>query len=171
MFYFYTVMIMLTLLYLAYSHHVIYCVVQGHKKVRESLQRSLKSEDEDGEAYNIIKKQFSTGERDTASDDQMKDKVKNLFSLNSNKSLRLKRYGSWIAYEDQATTTDSSDIYWYNHSSGQGQWEVPESVVPLIGKSGTLKTKSSSKQMLVSFLTCVYVRRYLLMDQFFFCIC
>lgn len=79
----------------------------------------------------------------------MKDKVKNLFSLNSNKSLRLKRYGSWIAYEDQGST-DTADIYWYNHSSGEGQWEVPASVAPLIGKSGTLKTKSSSKQMLVS---------------------
>ena len=80
----------------------------------------------------------------------MKDKVKTLFSLNSNKSLRLKRYGSWIAYEDQSTVSESSQIYWYNHNSGEGQWEVPESVVPLIGKAGALKTKNSSKQMLVS---------------------
>lgn len=81
----------------------------------------------------------------------MKAKVKNLFSLNSNKSLRLKRYGSWIAYEDQGSG-ETADIYWYNHSSGQGQWAVPESVAPLIGgKTGTLKTKSSSKQMLVRY--------------------
>ena len=83
----------------------------------------------------------------------MKDKVKNLFSLNSKKSLRLKRYGSWIAYEDQggSDTGGTADIYWYNHGSGQGQWQVPDSVAPLIGgKTGTLKTKSSSKQMLVS---------------------
>jgi hypothetical protein len=134
------------------SNLLILLPTQGHKKVRESLQRSLgkKGEDEEDGTYNIIKKQFAKGERDSASDDQMKDKVKNLFSLNSNKSLRLKRYGSWIAYEDQASACDSSDIYWYNHGSGVGQWEVPESVVPLIGKSGALKTKNSSKQMLVS---------------------
>ena len=79
----------------------------------------------------------------------MKDKVKNLFSLNSCKSLRLKRYGSWIAYEDQ-NGAESANIYWYNHGTGEGQWEVPASVAPMIGKSGSLKTKSSSKQMLVS---------------------
>ena len=78
----------------------------------------------------------------------MKDKVKNLFSLNSSKSLRLKRYGSWIAYEDQGGD-DTASIYWYNHSTGEGQWNVPATVEQMIGKSGALKTKSSSKQMLV----------------------
>ena len=50
--------------------------MQGHKKVRESLQHSLSHELADGEeddgSYNIIKKQFEKGERDAASDSQVR---------------------------------------------------------------------------------------------------
>jgi hypothetical protein len=51
-------------------------------------------------------------------------KGKSMFSLNSERSLRLQRWGNWIAYEDQAAKT----IYWYNPSNGSGQWEKPDEV-------------------------------------------
>ena len=50
-----------------------------------------------------------------------------MFSLKTNKSLRLQRWGDWIAYEDQQT----SSIYWYNSRSNTGQWDKPESVAKL----------------------------------------
>ena len=48
-----------------------------------------------------------------------------VFSLNSNKTMRLKRYGPWIAYHDPA----SEMVFWYHSQLGTGQWETPEEVL------------------------------------------
>eukprot|EP00606_Chrysophyceae_sp_TOSAG23-5_P000351 GSChrysophyteH2.ASY1.ANO1.949.1 assembled CDS len=53
--------------------------------------------------------------------------VQSMFSLKTNKSLRLQRWGEWIAYEDQQT----DKIYWYNSSTSKGQWEKPQAVTKL----------------------------------------
>jgi hypothetical protein len=58
-------------------------------------------------------------------------KAKSLFSLNKNKSLRLQRYGSWIAYQDQ----DANSTYWYNHKTGTGQWNAPDKIKSMISHS------------------------------------
>eukprot|EP00607_Mallomonas_marina_P004325 CAMPEP_0182433932 /NCGR_PEP_ID=MMETSP1167-20130531/66506_1 /TAXON_ID=2988 /ORGANISM="Mallomonas Sp, Strain CCMP3275" /LENGTH=215 /DNA_ID=CAMNT_0024623207 /DNA_START=308 /DNA_END=955 /DNA_ORIENTATION=+ len=52
------------------------------------------------------------------------EKVKTLFSLSHDRSVRLKHYGSWIAYEDQINGT----TFYYNHRTYAGQWEVPDRV-------------------------------------------
>ena len=51
-----------------------------------------------------------------------------MYSLNHTKSLRLQRWGSWIAYEDQE---NKDKTYWYNQRTGQGQWEKPEKVISI----------------------------------------
>jgi len=45
-----------------------------------------------------------------------------MFSLKTNNSLRLVKWGDWLAYEDQV----SNKIYWYNHNLGVGQYEKPD---------------------------------------------
>ena len=60
--------------------------------------------------------------------------VQSLFSLKHNRSLRLQRWGSWIAYEDQGGGAGSStgcNVYWYNQRTGVGQWDKPEKVARL----------------------------------------
>jgi hypothetical protein len=71
--------------------------------------------------------------------------VQSLFSLK--KSLRLKRWGSWIAYEDQNT----GSTYYYNHKTGDGQWKIPPSVAGMMKKQHSISAKSS-KSILVSLL-------------------
>jgi hypothetical protein len=73
-------------------------------------------------------------------------KPENLFSLSNKKSLRLKRWGSWIAYDDQ----NSSSTYWYNHKTGTGQWNTPDSVAQQLHKKSF--ASHSSKSVLVSLL-------------------
>lgn len=51
-------------------------------------------------------------------------RIKSWFSLSNNRSVRLQHFGSWIAYEDQ----DTNATYYYNHRTGEGQWEEPEKV-------------------------------------------
>jgi hypothetical protein len=41
-----------------------------------------------------------------------------------NKSIRLQKYGSWIVYFDDK----HQSTYYYNQSTGEGQWEMPEVV-------------------------------------------
>jgi hypothetical protein len=67
-----------------------------------------------------------------------------MFSLKKNKSLRLQRWGSWIAYEDQ---DDSAKVYWYNHTTNEGQWERPESVAKLMEAGDSKRTLSSKASM------------------------
>ena len=50
-----------------------------------------------------------------------------MFSLKTNKSLRLQRWGEWIAYEDHQT----EKVYWYNSSTSKGQWEKPQAVAKM----------------------------------------
>lgn len=50
--------------------------------------------------------------------------TQSMFSLRANKSMRLQRWGSWIAYHD----TQSKSIFWYNHETSEGQWDVPKQV-------------------------------------------
>jgi hypothetical protein len=38
-----------------------------------------------------------------------------MFSLRTNKSMRLQKYGAWIAYHD----TQSDSVFWYNHETAQ----------------------------------------------------
>ena len=71
-------------------------------------------------------------------------KAGHLFSLSNQKSLRLKRWGSWIAYEDQ---NSSNKTYWYNHKTGTGQWSMPDSVHPMMSKQSF--ASHSSKSVLV----------------------
>jgi ankyrin repeat protein len=52
-----------------------------------------------------------------------------LFSLQKNKSIKLQKWGSWIAYEEQDPNHNA--IYWYNFVTNQGQWEIPDEVVTL----------------------------------------
>ena len=53
--------------------------------------------------------------------------TQSFFSLKKNKTMRLQRWGAWIAYEDQETNS----IYWYNQSTTKGQWETPPEVAVL----------------------------------------
>ena len=73
------------------------------------------------EQYEIIK-------RNGAQSANSMKKIKSMYSLNHNRSLRLQRWGSWIAYEDQE---DPSKTYWYNQRTGEGQWEKPQKVTAL----------------------------------------
>jgi hypothetical protein len=41
--------------------------------------------------------------------------TQSMFSLRTNKSMRLQKYGAWIAYHD----TQSDSIFWYNHETAQ----------------------------------------------------
>jgi len=67
---------------------------------------------------------------DAASADTGKPLVKagSMFTLRTNKSMRLQRWGAWIAYHD----TQSHSIFWYNHETAKGQWEQPEQVAQLM---------------------------------------
>lgn len=98
---------------------------------------------ESNEGYNIIK----ICHMENVQGDEMKERAKQLFSLHTKKSLRLQRLGSWIAYEDQNT----GSTYYYNHKTGEGQWNMPTSVSTLMKKSSSLSSKSS-KSVLVSYI-------------------
>lgn len=70
--------------------------LEGHKLVKEGLM----SPNKEKETYDIIKKNMSDTINPT--DKGNLSRAKSLFSLkNNNKSLRLQKWGSWIAYEDQ----------------------------------------------------------------------
>jgi hypothetical protein len=45
--------------------------------------------------------------------------TQSMFSLRTNKSMRLQKYGAWIAYHD----TQSDSIFWYNHETAQVRTE------------------------------------------------
>lgn len=53
--------------------------------------------------------------------------TQSMFSLRANKSMRLQRFGAWIAYHD----TQSASVFWYNHETSEGQWEEPAQVAAL----------------------------------------
>jgi ankyrin repeat protein len=118
--------------------------LQGHKRVKEEHGKdSSKMPDgmppsaaNDEGSYNIIKKKSSFslnngsasgGAGGTGAVPKGLKHVQSMFSLKTQKSLRVQRWGEWIAYEDQQT----NHIYWYNHAKGEGQWEKPEEVAKL----------------------------------------
>jgi hypothetical protein len=72
-----------------------------------------------------------------------------MFSLRANKSMRLQRFGAWIAYHD----TQSEAIFWYNHESAEGRWEEPEEVKTLkqMQESNTIKTNLEKVRFFVWF--------------------
>jgi ankyrin repeat protein len=73
--------------------------LEGHKLVKEGLM-SPNNEKKEKETYDIIKKNMS--EAKNPADKSHLIRAKSLFSLkHNNKSLRLQKWGSWIAYEDQ----------------------------------------------------------------------
>ncbi len=49
-----------------------------------------------------------------------------MFSLKNAKSMKLQRYGNWIAYYD---ADNPFAIFWYNHETTQSQWETPLEVM------------------------------------------
>lgn len=48
-----------------------------------------------------------------------------MFTLRDNSTMRLQRYGCWIAYYDP---TGTNNIFWYHSEKCVGQWETPEEV-------------------------------------------
>ena len=113
--------------------------LEGHKQIKNSSSSSSSSR---GEQYQIIRKPTAAAAA-AASDDEGAGadpadlkRIQSYFSLKANRSLRLQRWGPWIAYEDQNTHT----VYWYNTESAEGQWQQPEQVVKMqmaAGKDGT----------------------------------
>lgn len=55
---------------------------------------------------------------------QLEKTAQSMFSLRAVKSLRLQKWGDWIAYHDQSSKT----VFWYNHKTNAGQWEQPQQV-------------------------------------------
>eukprot|EP01041_Mallomonas_annulata_P005388 gene5388-10775_t len=98
--------------------------LQGHKQVTHMLAAS--------QPYEIIKKLGSSAREEF----QTPERVRTMFSLTDDRSLRLETYGSWIAYNDQT----SGSTYYYNHHTCSGQWEVPDKVKRLqhIPSSGSV---------------------------------
>jgi len=75
-------------------------------------------------------------------------KKTSMFSLNGGKTLRMEKWGCWIAYHDP----HSQQVFWYNHETASGQWEVPAEVVEMRGiaernKDGFDKTLRSKMSM------------------------
>ena len=104
-----------------YSYTVSYIIqyVNVTKKNKKKVKSTVRSTG--AEQYEIIK-------RNGAQSANSMKKIKSMYSLNHNRSLRLQRWGSWIAYEDQE---DPSKTYWYNQRTGEGQWEKPQKVTAL----------------------------------------
>jgi len=114
--------------------------LEGHRQVKAN-----ETPGQDG-SYEIIKKKASFSGAGNASfggggGGGLKH-VQSMFSLKTNKSLRLQRWGEWIAYEDQQT----EKVYWYNSSTSKGQWEKPQ----VVAKMQTDATGSSPNKQLTS---------------------
>jgi ankyrin repeat protein len=128
----------------AFDSVLFLATLEGHKHVKHNI-----SNPRDGEnKYEIIKVNPDEEEMSiNSATDKTLHSVKSMFSLKANKSLRLQRWGSWIAYED--TTPDGSEkIYWYNHRTNEGQWEKPDSVEKLMNASkGELKNLAAKTSM------------------------
>lgn len=86
--------------------------------------------DADGaKSYQIIKKYSTEAQASrplAATAAQNLQAQPSFFSMNNGKSLRLQKWGLWIAYEDQVNKT----VYWYNSLTKSGQWNKPEEVTP-----------------------------------------
>jgi ankyrin repeat protein len=133
--------------------------LEGHRHVKNTV-RSTGSEQ-----YDIIKRQGGSGIGASV----MK-KARSMYSLNHNRSLRLQRWGSWIAYEDQE---DHSKTYWYNQRTGEGQYEKPEKVAAMQDDQQKVIDKYGSESLAVNvrklnytpvFKCSVLIRRIISLD-------
>ncbi|CAM9105904.1 unnamed protein product [Choristocarpus tenellus] len=84
--------------------------LEGHKKCKEELSDCV--------PYEIIKPAAK------ANTSQNLDRTESVMSLRHGRSVRLKQWGDWIAYEDQ----DIRHVFWYNHVARTSQWEKPDGV-------------------------------------------
>ena len=94
--------------------------LEGHRQVKQ-----LGGDQQ----YQIIKKQEAGGGLDgRQSSFRTLQHAQSMFSLKANKSLRLQKWGQWLAYEDPA---NPQALYWYNHATSTGQWTMPTEVVQM----------------------------------------
>ena len=81
----------------------------------------------------LLTRWFAVGD-----DNQALGRASSMWSLNREKSVRLQRFGHWIAYEDQYVGV----VWWYNTSTGLGSWATPPEV-----KDFNLKTHSPTTKV------------------------
>lgn len=126
------------------EYHLHYCTgsdfdsilflatLEGHRQVKEHSEQGRDT------AYQIIKKTPTSGMGESSgalesglgsasSSFRTLRHAQSMFSLKTSKSLRLQKWGEWLAYEDQQTTS----VYWYNHRTSTGQWTKPDEVALL----------------------------------------
>ena len=84
--------------------------VQGQQMCEEALEA-------DGE-YEIIRHS-----NPQATEDELR-RMHSMWSSRRAKSMRLKQYGNWIAYEDKVLKT----VFWYNGATQESQWDKPDEV-------------------------------------------
>eukprot|EP01041_Mallomonas_annulata_P005527 gene5527-11136_t len=132
--------------------------LHGHKQVTHMLAAS--------QPYEIIKK---LGNDSISHADLTPGKLQSLFSLTDDRSLRLERFGSWIAYEDQSTQS----TYYYNHRTRTGQWEVPDKlkrlhhVSSIVMSDGTHKLSTAKTSMRIKKIG-EWIKYRTEMDQIFY---
>jgi len=125
--------------------------LEGHRQVREAHSNANHpppaADAPESASYEIIKKTNSF--RDDPNAQKTLKHVQSLFSLKTAKSLRMQRWGEWIAYEDQ---TKPNSTYWYNQSTSSGQWDKPDEVTLMQqqGIGGISGTSSESSPGLTS---------------------
>ncbi len=100
---------------------LFWATLEGHKLVKQKAEDISSSEN-----YDIIKKNAAplAANASVGNGNQGLNRLQSMFSM-KNKSLRLQKWGNWIAYNDQAT----QKMYWYNSETASGQWETPDEVV------------------------------------------
>lgn len=115
------------------EYHLHYCTsgdfdsvlflatLEGHKLVKQNTG-----------SYDIVK-------TNNKSDGGSLKSMPSMFSLKTNKSLRLQKWGAWIAYEDQENKT----VYYYNTNTSKGQWEMPAEVA----EQRKLQQKASARTL------------------------
>jgi hypothetical protein len=82
-----------------------------------------------------------------AHEDHKLKPVQSMFSLKKNKTMRVKKWGTWIAYVDEET----HKTYWYSQSLNTGQWEMPPEVMAMQAndQTKTLHAKASKAALLL----------------------
>jgi ankyrin repeat protein len=150
-----------------YSHSnfdsiLFLAALEGHKKIKRDMRRNLHLNEEE---YHILHPVISSSNsrassrnnsnaemskrrrNDSSMSSHNQSRLKNisLFSLKSNQTMRMQRWGAWISYED----SKSKRRYWFNHETHQGQWEIPSEVRIVEDKiSEHVSTDSSSGTMM-----------------------
>ena len=142
-----------------FQFHPSALLYQGHRNVKQRASDA-------SAPYEIVRK-LQTAESSTANKSSSRPtssasasastsakgkslaRPSSVFSM-KNQSMRLQRWGSWIAYEDKQTNT----VYWYNHRTKSGQWEKPEKVAKMqaaaAGDTGSGSASDSNKVLYTS---------------------